>query len=92
MATPEAKTRAVRASIGSFVLISNTQIRTIPSITNGNAPRETSKPYIKAKAIPGKVRCPRGPATRAILLLSIRDPRYPAAPPIKIPDIKLKRN
>jgi len=44
IATPEEKTTAVKASIGNFVLISNSQIKTIPKITKGNAPNETSKP------------------------------------------------
>ncbi len=44
IATPVAKTSAVRASIGSLVFISSSQIATTPAITNGNAPSETSKP------------------------------------------------
>jgi hypothetical protein len=39
IATPEAKTIAVKASIGNFVLISNNQIKTIPKITKGKAPK-----------------------------------------------------
>ena len=63
------------ASIGSFVFISMSQIRTTPNMTNGNAPRETSKPQSNASAIPGSVRCPKGPATSAIRRLSINEPR-----------------
>lgn len=92
MATPEAKTMAVKASIGNFVLISKSQIRIIPKITKGKAPKETSKPYKRAKAMPGKVKCPRGPATKLILLDNINVPKYPATPPIKIPAIKLNKN
>ncbi len=92
MATPEAKTTAVNASIGNLVLISNNQIKIIPNITKGKAPKEILKSYNKAIAIPGSVKCPRGPATRAILLLNMRDPKYPAAPPIKIPAVKLNSN
>jgi len=75
IATPEAKTIAVNASIGNPVLISNNQIKTIPRITKGKAPKETSKPKIRAKATPGKVRCPRGPATKAILWDNIKVPK-----------------
>jgi hypothetical protein len=55
-ATAEAKTTAVRASMGNFVFNSNSQIKIIPRITKGKAPIETSKPYISAKAIPGRVK------------------------------------
>jgi len=92
IATPEAKTIAVKASIGNFVLISNNQIKTIPKITKGKAVKETLKSYSKARAIPGSVKWPSGPATRAILLLNIREPIYPAAPPIKIPAVKLNES
>ena len=43
-ATPEAKTTAVSASIGNFVLISKSQIKIIPNKTKGKAPKETSNP------------------------------------------------
>ena len=75
IATPEAKTIAVSASIGNPVLISNSQIKITPKITKGKAPKDTSKPKIRAKATPGKVRCPRGPAVKAILCDSIKVPK-----------------
>ncbi len=42
--TPAAKTTAVNASIGNFVLLSKNQIKSIPKITKGKAPKETSNP------------------------------------------------
>jgi len=92
IATPEVKTIAVKASADNFVLISKSQIRIIPKMTKGKAPKETSKPYKRAKAIPGSVKWPRGPATKAIFFESIKVPKYPAAPPMKIPAIKLNEN
>ena len=44
IATPEANTIAVKASIGNFVLISNSQIKIIPKIKAGKAPKETLNP------------------------------------------------
>ena len=50
-----------------------------------------SKPYTMAKAMPGSVRCPSGPATSDMRLPSIREPRYPAAPPMNMPEARLKK-
>ena len=82
------KTIPTNASIGKEVFISNSQMRKIPKSKNKKAPKETSKPKSKANPIPGKATWPKASPTKAILLVSIKEPKYPAVPPIKIPEIK----
>src|SRR3989344_2738040 len=86
------KIMPTNASVGNEVLISNSQINKIPISKNKKAPKETFKPKSRAKPMPGKATWPKASPTKAILFVSIKEPKSPAAPPIKIPAIKLNKS
>src|SRR3989338_6246139 len=74
-AKDETKITPTRASVGKEVFISSSQIKKIPRSKKIKAPKETSKPNSKASPMPGKATWPRASPTKAILLVSINDPK-----------------